>query len=97
GCKYSCTPEQWIKAWKIGGWNTVKVRCVGKYPLITTWINGVKICEFDGAAFEHSGYNKDRVHQTLGDKGSIAVQVHGGGGWPNGAKVRWKNIRIKPL
>ncbi|MFP6611776.1 MAG: DUF1080 domain-containing protein [Pirellulales bacterium] len=97
GCKYSCTPEQWIKAWKVGGWNTVKVRCVGKYPLITTWINGVKICEFDGAAFERSGYNKDRVHQTLGDKGSIAVQVHGGGGWPKGAKVRWKNVRIKPL
>ena len=33
----------------------------------------------------------------LRDKGSIAVQVHGGGGWPKGAKVRWKNIRIKPL
>ena len=97
GCRYTCTPDEWIKAWKIGKWNRVKVRCVGKYPVITTWINGVKICEFDGAKFQHAGYDREKVQQTLGEKGSIAVQVHGGSGWPNGAKVRWKNINIKPL
>jgi hypothetical protein len=97
GCSFTCTPEEWIKAWNIGDWNTVKVRCVGKYPVITTWINGVKVCEFDGTNFKRPGYNKEKVQQTLGDQGSIAVQVHGGRGWPKGAKVRWKNIRIKPL
>jgi hypothetical protein len=97
GCLFTCTPEQWIKAWKIGDWNTIKVTCVGKYPLVTTWINGVKICEFDAASYKGRGYDKEGVYKTLGDQGSIAVQVHGGGGWPKGAKVRWKNIRIKPL
>ena len=28
---------------------------------------------------------------------SSAVQVHGGRGWPKGAKCRWKNIKVKPL
>jgi len=97
GCRYTCTPDAWLKAWKIGEWNRVKVHCAGKYPLITTWINGVKICEFDAADFQGAGYDREKVQQTLGEKGSIAVQVHGGGGWPNGAKVRWKNIKIKPL
>ncbi|MCH2113807.1 MAG: DUF1080 domain-containing protein [Pirellulales bacterium] len=97
GCRYTCTPEEWIKAWKIGEWNTARVRCAGKYPLITTWINGVKICAFDSATFQQAGYDREKVQQTLGEKGSIAVQVHGGGGWPKGAKVRWKNIKIKPL
>ena len=97
GMKYACKPEDWVKAWKVNDWNTMKVRCVGKYPTITTWINGTKIGEFDGASFKHSRYDRDKVHKLLGDKGSIAVQVHGGKGWPKGAKVRWRNIRIKPL
>jgi len=97
GCLYTCTADAWVKAWKIGEWNRLKVRCVGKYPMITTWINGVKICVFDGANFQQAGYDREKVQQTLGEKGSIAVQVHAGTGWPNGAKVRWKNINIKPL
>ena len=97
GCRYTCTPDEWLKAWKVGQWNTIKVRCTGKYPTITTWINGVKICEFDGAVYKHQHYDREKVHQLLGEKGSIAVQVHGGTGWPKGAKVRWKNIKIKPL
>ncbi len=97
GCKYTCKPEDFIKAWRIGKWNTLKVRCVGKYPLITTWINGTKICEFDGNTFNEERYDKERVLATLGRAGSIAVQVHGGGGWPKGAKVRWKNIKLKEL
>ena len=97
GCRYTCTPDEWLQAWKVGQWNTIKVRCTGKYPTITTWINGVKICEWDGATYKHPQYDREKVHQLLGEKGSIAVQVHGGTGWPKGAKVRWKNIRIKPL
>ncbi len=96
-CKYTCKPEDFIKAWRIGKWNTLKVRCVGAYPVITTWINGTKICVFDGNTFDEERYDKERVLETLGREGSIAVQVHGGGGWPKGAKVRWKNIKLKEL
>ncbi len=28
---------------------------------------------------------------------SLAVQVHGGKSWPEGAKCRWKNIKVKSL
>ena len=97
GCVYTCTPGEWVKAWRVGKWNTLRVRCVGKYPRITTWLNGQKICEFDGATFKHASYNREKVHGILGDKGSIAVQVHGGGGWPKGAKVRWRNILVREL
>ncbi|MBO56201.1 MAG: glycosyl hydrolase [Verrucomicrobiales bacterium] len=97
GCVYTCTPGEWVKAWRVGKWNTLKVRCVGQYPRITTWLNGQKICEFDGATFKHPNYDREKVHGTLGDKGSIAVQVHGGGSWPKGAKVRWRNILVREL
>lgn len=94
----SCTGEEWLKAWKVGDWNTARVRVVGNPPKITTWINGQKVSEFDGEAYKQDAYDKDRVAKELTAEGSVAVQVHGGqGAWPKGAKCRWKNIRIKPL
>ena len=95
---YSATPEAWLSAWKIGQWNTLRIRCVGKYPQITTWINQTKIAEFDGTKCPQPNYDKDKVFQNLGRKGAIGLQVHGGkSAWAEGAKCRWRNIRIKPL
>jgi len=61
----------------------------GNPPTITTWINGALITE----------YTSDKTFEgVLGDKGHIAFQVHGGvGAWPKGAKVRFRNVRIKEL
>ncbi len=95
--EYTCTAEEWLKAWRVGRWNTARIRCVGKYPQVTTWINGQKICHFDGDTCTHPGYDKERVFGILGRAGSIGLQVHGGKAWPNGAKCRWRNIRIKEL
>ena len=64
---------------------------------MTTWINDVKVSEFDGTSYDGPQYDRQKVVDTLGTKGSIAVQVHGGKSWPEGAKCRWKSIRIKPL
>jgi hypothetical protein len=94
---YSISGEDWAKTYKHDDWNHLKVRCVGKYPKITTWINGTKIIEFDGAKYEAGNYDKEKVAETLGEKGSIAVQVHAGGGWPKGAKCRWKNIKVREI
>lgn len=94
---FSITSEAWLKAWNVGEWNTAKVRVIGNPPVITTWINSVKVSEFDGTTFDGKGYDKAQVAQTLGDEGSIAVQVHGGKSWPEGAKCRWKNIKVKLL
>ena len=99
GLAGTCTPEAWTKAWKVNAWNTARVICTGQEPKITTWINGVKVCEFDGSTSTNDRFKKDRekILKTLGTAGSIAVQVHGGKGWPKGAKCRWKNIKIKEL
>jgi 3-keto-disaccharide hydrolase len=94
----TCTGEEFARAWKIDEWNVAKVRCVGKYPKITTWINDLKVCEWDGETCRHPQYDREKLLQTIGTEGSIAVQVHGGkGAWAPGAKCRWRNIRIKPL
>jgi hypothetical protein len=97
GLKYACTPAEWIKAWKIGEWNAVRVLCAGMYPLIVTYLNGQKICEFEGTNSTADKYDKEDVARQLGREGSIGVQVHGGKNWPAGAKCRWKNIRIRLL
>jgi hypothetical protein len=95
---YSATPEEWLATWKVGQWNMLRVRCVGKYPHITTWINGKKMAEFDGTSCPQPDYDKEKLFKKLGPKGPIGLQVHGGKQlWPNNAKCRWRNIRIKAL
>lgn len=96
--KYSCTAQEWRDAWRIGEFNTLRVRCVGEYPLITTWINGTKIIEFDAATHQHPDYDREKVRGQLGVKGHIALQVHGEHDWwPKGSQIRWKNIMIKEI
>lgn len=97
GLVSSCSADAWLKAWKINDWNLVKVRVVGNFPKITTNINGLEVCQFDGSTSSAARYNKDEVLKSLTPAGSVAVQVHGGKGWPNGAKCRWKSIRIREL
>ena len=93
----SCAADAWVDAWKIDDWNTIRVRVRGQFAYITTWINELKVCEFDGNTSACGGYKKEAVFTKLGREGSIAVQVHGGGGWPSGAKCRWKNIKIRTI
>jgi hypothetical protein len=95
---YHCSPEVWKKTWKIGKWNTLRIHCTGKYPHVTTWMNNVKIMEFDGETCPSPIYRKEQLAEELGREGYIALQVHGGtGSWADGAVCRWKNIRIKEL
>lgn len=94
----SCTPEEWLKVWRIGDWNKALIRVEGGLtPKITTYINGLKVCVFDAATSTAENYKRDEVAKLLGDKGSIALQVHGGDSYPPGAKCRWRNIRIREL
>jgi hypothetical protein len=97
GLAAACSPEEWVKAWKVNDWNTARIVCTGKYAHITVWINGQQVCVFDGANSTAAKYDKDKVVEQLGIAGSIAVQVHGGKNWPAGAKCRWKNIQVRPL
>lgn len=66
------------KALKMGDWNRMKIKVVGEK--VTTWINGTQMISF--------------TDQKIGNgKGSIALQIHDGGG----IKVKWRNLKIKPL
>ena len=94
----SCSPDEWLEAWKIGDWNHFLIRVEGgKYPKITTTLNGQQVAVFDAASAEIPQYNRDAVLKALTEKGSIAVQVHGGGSYPEGKKCLWRNIKIRPL
>ncbi|MBI1312089.1 DUF1080 domain-containing protein [bacterium] len=96
--EYCCTAEDWLRVWKLNDWNTARIRCVGKYPQITTWINGVRLCHFNGETSTLPGYDKERVFGLLGREGSIGLQVHGGlKAWPKGTQCRWRNLRIREL
>jgi hypothetical protein len=77
-------PEDWPRLWKHGEWNELRARIIGNPPRITTWINGVRITEFE---------DKEKRHV---DKGSIALQVHGGGDFTK-QFVRYRGIRVKEL
>lgn len=98
GLEYSCTPEAWLKAWKVNDWNKALIRVEGgRFPKVTTHINGLKVCVWNAATSKAAMYDKEAVAETLGEKGSIAVQVHGGGSYPVGSKCQWRNIRVREL
>lgn len=94
---YSCSAEQWIKAWRLEGWNKARIRCAGKYPQITTWINDLRVCHWNGETCPLPEYDKEKVFGILGREGSIGLQIHGGKGWPTGKVCRWRNLTITRL
>jgi hypothetical protein len=102
---YAAPVEEFLKIWKFGDWNTFKIRCEGELPHLTTWINGIKICEMDVAKIEWPGFDQQAVAALLGRRGPISVEVHSNGQgdrlgkdrWAPGAVCRWRNIFIKPL
>ena len=77
-------PESWPLFWRHGQWNELRARIVNNPPHITTWINGVKMMEWQ---------EKEVRHQA---KGGIALQVHGGGDHTR-EFVRYRNIQVKRL
>lgn len=100
---YAASVEQFLAAWRFGEWNTFRIRCEGKYPYLTTWINGVRICELDLAALRQSHYDREAVARLLGRSGHIAFEVHnndpriGKDRWWPGAVCRWRNVFVKQL
>ena len=84
GFKSPVSAADWPKFWKHGEWNEVRARIEGNPPKLTTWIKGVKFMEYQD------------TEKRLGDKGGIALQVHGGGDYTK-QFVRYRNIRVKEL
>src|SRR5262245_20724735 len=84
GFKCPVPADAWPKFWNPKEWNELRARIQGNPPKITTWIKGVKFMEYTD------------TEKRLPDKGSIALQVHGGGDYTK-QFVRYRNIRIKEL
>ena len=63
---------------KFGEWNSMKIRVVG--DLVETWLNGKKMISFED-------------EKIGGATGSIALQIHSGGG----IKVMWRNLEVKVI
>lgn len=78
-------PEAWARFWRHGEWNELRARITGNPPSITTWINDVKFAEWrDPEGVRHP------------EKGSIGLQVHGGGDSTR-EFVRYRHVRVKRL
>jgi hypothetical protein len=100
---HAASVEDFLSVWKWNDWNELRIRCVGALPVITTWVNGLKIAEIDTATIDVENYDPQTVLEYLGPRGHIAFEVHdndalfGESRWGPGAKCRWRAIRIKPL
>ncbi|MEZ0493402.1 DUF1080 domain-containing protein [Kineococcus sp. TBRC 1896] len=100
---YAADVEDFLAVWRVGDWNTMRIRCVGAEPVITTWVNDVRIAELDTATLQAPDYDADAVHAVLGDRGHLALEVHdndemfGDARWGAGARCRWRNARLKEL
>ena len=103
GLLYAADPREIIRAWKFLEWNTIRIRVAGALPHLTTWINGMKVVEYDAAQYEAEHYDRKHVLDLLGPRGHIALEVHnndatlGPDRWGPTAVCRWKNIRVTPL
>jgi hypothetical protein len=100
---YAADVDDFLAVWRFGGWNDLRIRCVGALPTITTWVNGLKIAELDTVGLRSPGYDPAATLVALGPRGHIALEVHdndshfGDARWGPGARCRWRNIRIKNL
>lgn len=100
---YAAAPEEFLSAWRWDDWNEFRIRCVGEFPTITVWINGVKISEIDFDRLVHPHYDKHQMLEKIGRSGPIAFEVHendpgmGAARWGHGAKTRWRNVRVVRL
>ena len=66
------------KVLKMGKWNKMRIRVVGNH--IQSWLNGTSMISLED--------------EMIGKgKGSIALQIHDGGG----IKVRWRNLILNEL
>ncbi len=71
-----------------GEWNDLRIRIEGEPAHIQAWVNGTKITDF-----QHT----EETTEGVPESGGIALQVHPGDSYEAGNKVRFRDIRLKPL
>lgn len=98
---YACEVEEFIGVFSLTQANRYRVRCEGKHPRFTVWVNDLKVSEFDAAAVQRPPVDKDLIHALLGDRGHIALECHPNGPnnvyWAPGLKCRWSDVVVVSL
>ena len=102
---WSAGPDVFFETWRFGEWNEIRVRCEGRLPMLTTWINGEKMASLDAANMVAGGYDAEAVAKLLGRAGHIALEVHNSGSgdrlgderWLPGRVCRWRRIQVREL
>lgn len=102
---WSAGSEAFFETWRFGEWNEIRVRCEGRLPTLTSWINGEKMASLDTAAMRAADYDAEAVARLLGRSGHIALEVHSSGQgdrlgderWLVGRVCRWRRIRVREL
>jgi hypothetical protein len=101
---YAASVDDFLAIWKPNDWNTFRIRCVGRLPVIEVWINGLQISRLNTAKLSDRvvGYDPEAILKRIGRKGYIGFEVHdndsmGRNRWAPGAVCRWRNIRITEL
>ena len=109
-CSFSCrccpgpaTSRPILESWRWADWNHLRITCVGRLPVITTWVNGQLVAELNTATIAHPHFDPDAVTELLGPTGHIAFEVHdndlriGEARWAPEARCRRRKIRIRDL
>lgn len=99
----AATYEQFRQVWNVNDWNRFRVRCVGANPVLTVWINDLKMATLDTTDTGIADYDPAIIQQRSGNQGHIGLEVHsnnprrGWNQWAVGAVSRWRNIQVKEL
>lgn len=77
-----------VRHFRADGWNDLRIRIEGEPSRIRFWLNGELVTDF-----QHT----EETTRGVPRRGSIGLQVHPGESYEAGKKVRFRNIRIRPL
>ena len=100
--QYKITGERFMEIWKWDDWNEFRIVVRGKFPVITTYINGEKIAEIDMDKVDAEHFKRENA-EKLGTRGHISFEVHdndpkmGKDRWGENSACRWRNIRIREI
>lgn len=78
--------DDWRRKYKPNQWNRLRARIAGQPPRIQVWLNEQPTVDWQETRFR------------LPRSGYLGLQVHGGeGSWGPNSRIRFRNIRVRPL
>ena len=103
---FGCDVNDFLAKWHLNDWNHFRIRCVGELPQLTTWVNGVKVAEFNLARLQNELWQPERAREAIAPPGHIAFEVHNNSptdlygldrAWRPARVCRWREYLQPPL